>query len=328
MNQCTYKNFNPKFLTNLKPEQSKNQKVPCFFIPLMYNYGTEENPVFSEFEMELSEFNSNQGITEKPQTTTEGKPVLNAEGKQLVDESILAKFDLNNDDHVQCIETLKALHQRLAEIIYEVRGPIKKFAFKATDPVAGGFKELVYFPRDELTNEIISGRSPSMFLKLFSWKYGNNVNETIFVNMKNKPIDKTLLYGAELKFIPLMQIRRIRSAASFSLQWEIKSSVIRRAKEKNTESSQLATINRLKAENPEAEDQLENDLLRLAASRQNKPTQQQQYQQSQQDEHTEQTTVSGITPMSLSSSQIPTITNAVNKPPVRKDFKLPMVNEA
>jgi len=308
---CTYKTFNPANLTNLKPEQSKNSKVPCFFINLLYNLGSSECPDFDEFQMELCEFTSSVGITQKES--------VQDDGKTRIDESILVKFDTYDSEHLECMETLDNLHTKLAQIIGEVKGPIKKFDYKTTDPVTSGFKKLVYYSRDETTGEIISGRAPSMFLKLFSWGTGDTATTTIFVDMDNKPIDKKLLSGVELKFIPLLQIRRVRSAASFSVNMEIKSAIVTSVKARNTESSQFATIQALKNNRPELKNQVASQVAKLTANRQNRllpPT------DNVEDSTVESSTLSGLAP---EEPEVVKPQPTINQTPKRKEFKIPPV---
>jgi len=313
--ECNYKNFNPSNVTNLKPEQSKNADVPCWFINLLYNYNTSDTsvPDFDDFEMELCEFTATQGITVKE--------TVQKDGSVRTDESILVKFDVNNEDHVQCMETLKNLHLKLAKLVGDVKFIIKRPQYKPDDPVTAGFKELIYFPIDEM-GEPIAGRAPSMFLKLFSWGKGDTATSTVFVDMDNKPIDKKLLTGVELKFIPSLQIRRIRSAASISVNMEVKSAIVVSAKERNTESSQLATLNRLKNERPELKTQLSSQLARLTANRQNKILPQSFDNQTEKLENQEeQTTLSGIVPTKPEKE-------TVEKPiPKRRQFNLPPVDK-
>jgi hypothetical protein len=307
MTYCTYDNFNPDNLTNLKPEQSKNADVPCWFINLLYNLGSPDAPDFSEFEMELCEFTSPVGITVKE---TDQK-----DGTKRIDESILIKFDTNNPEHAKCMDTLKEVHTKLSFLIGEVKGIIKKHSFKASDPITSGFKELIYFPIDEF-GEPITGRAASMFLKLFSWGKGDTATSTIFVDMENKPIDKKLLTGVELKFIPLLQIRRVRSAASISVNMEIKSAIVTSVKARNTESSQLATLNRLKTQNPDLNGKVSSQLARLTANRQNRiltPS-----FDTPQDQAPNDTTLSGIEPTHKEEEP-----KQEKQIPKRKQFNIP-----
>lgn len=312
--ECNYKTFNTENVTALKPEQSKNADVPCWFINLLYNYSTNtEVPDFDDFEMELCEFTAPNGITVKE---TEQK-----DGSIRRDESILVKFDVNNPDHAQCMETLKDLHWRLAKLTGDVKFIIKRPQYKADDPVTSGFKELIYFPIDDM-GQPIPGRAPSMFLKLFSWGKGDTATSSVFVDLDNKPVNKKLLEGVELKFIPSLQIRRIRSAASISVNMEIKSAIVISAKEKNTESAQLATLQRLKNERPELKSTLSSQLARLTATRQNKIVPPSMDNPPPNENPEEQTTSSGLTSTKPAEPEQPQKTI-----PKRKQFNLPQVDK-
>lgn len=309
MNYCSYKNFNPDNLSNLKPEQAKNLKVPCWYINLLYNIGTKECPEFNDFEMELCEFTSPVGISIKENQQEDGSI--------RIDESILIKFDLNNEEHQQCLAVMDELHAKLSEIIYEVRGPLKKFDFNAKNP-GSSFKKLVYYQRDEMTGDIIQGRAPSMFLKLFSWGTGVTANSSLFVDMENKPIDRKLLSGVELKFIPLLQIRRVRSAAAFSVNMEIKSAIVTSVKARNTESSQLYTLKSLQMQKPELKNIVSSQVARLAATRQNKlpPSMETTHEEPQQPE---ESTLSGLVPTPPSQPE--------PKKAPKREFKIPLTDK-
>jgi hypothetical protein len=323
MTYCTYKNFNPSHLTALKPEQSKNAKVACYFINLLYNLGSKEAPDFDDFEMELCEFTSSVGITAKESEMDDGKT--------RIDESILVKFDMFDEEHQECMEALESLHTRLAEMIGDVKGLIKKFDYKATDPVTSGFKKLIYFQRDEVTGDVIPGRAPSMFLKLFSWGTGDTATSTMFVDMDNKPIDKKLLSGVELKFIPLLQIRRVRSAASITVNMEIKSAIVTSVKARNTESSQFSTLQALKDARPDLKNQVSSQLAKLTANRQNKllpPS----IDMNQQEPHDDLNgTLSGLVLDEKPAEKVEktaevTLNNTLKKAPTR-NFKIPPVDK-
>ena len=328
MKDCTYKNFNRKNLTSLKPTQQiipvkpgQNPIPPAWLIPLQYNLGSPENPYFSDFEMVLCPFTSPVGISQKISTNE-------TDGTTRVEESIMVKFDPGNEDHSACLETLTEVHERCAELLGGVKGQVKRFAFDAANPVAGGFKPLVYFPQDEDTGEIIPGRLGSMFLKLFSRGKDVLAEKTLFVDLHNKPIDRKLLMGVELKFIPLMSFKKIRVAAGITVISEMKSAIVISIKERNTESTMLSTLAELKEQQPELEATLDSQLAKLTMNRQTNilpppvPSKEKEKEE-------EESNLNSLKPFSSeehnepeSSPVTPIVPNATNKAP-KRTFKIP-----
>ena len=326
MQDCTYKNFNRNNLTNLKPTQQvivpkpgQPAIPPAWMIPLQYNYGTEENPYFSDFEMVLCEFTSPVGITKRE--------TVNDAGEKRVDESIMVKFDPANVQHTVQLEVLQDIYMRGAELIGGVKGIVKKHNFNADKPDTDVYKPLVYFPKDEATGEFIPGRLGSMFLKLFSRGSGVMLDQTLFVDLKNRPIDRKLLMGVELKFIPKISVKKIRVAAGISFQIETKEVIVTSIKARNTESTMFSTLAELREQRPELETQLDQQLAKLQMDRQDKllppitpPSKVEPEPQVEPEQE-----VTPVQPAVLST--VPdNIATAVNKAPRRKEYKIPLDN--
>ena len=321
MQDCTYKNFNRNNLTNTKPTQQiiptkPGQPVvpPAWMIPLQYNLGTEENPYFSDFEMVLCEFTSPVGITRKE--------TINDAGEKRIDESILVKFDPSNPAHNKQLEVFDDLYMRGAELIGGVKGIVKKHNFDAAKPDSDVYKKLVYFPKDDDTGLLIPGRLGSMFLKLFTRGSGAMLDQTLFVDVKNKPIDRKLLMGVELKFIPKISFKKIRVAAGITFQMEMKEAIVTSIKARNTESSMFSTLAELRNERPELEKNLDIQLAKLQMDRQEKflpPPE----KEKESDPEPEETNMNNIQPAALST--IPE-TQVAPQPPKRREYKIPNDN--
>lgn len=318
MQDCTYKNFNRNNLTNTKPTQQiiapkpgQAAIPPAWMIPLQYNYGTEENPYFNDFEMVLCEFTSPVGITKKETT--------NDNGEKRIDESIMVKFDPSNPAQLKQLEVFDDLYMRGAELIDGVKGVIKKHKFNAAEPDSDVYKKLVYFPKDEITGQPIAGRLGSMFLKLFTRGSGVMLDQTLFVDAKNKPIDRNLLMGVELKFIPKMSIKKIRVAAGMTFQMEMKEAIVTSIKARNTESSMFSTLAELRNERPELENLVTSQIAKLQMDRQDKFLPPPIEKEKEKEEEPEPD-MNSIQPVSLST--IPE-TDVVSKPPKRREYKIP-----
>ncbi len=326
MQDCTYKNFNRTKLSNTKPTQQiippkpgQTPIPPAWMIPVQYDYGDEENPFFSDFEMVMCEFTSPVGINKKE--------TKNDDGTTRVEESIMVKFDPTNPEHTLQLETCESIYTRGAELIFGVKGVVQKHSFKATDPDRDVYKPLVYFPKDETTGLPIPGRLGSMFLKLFSRGSGVLLDQTLFVDMKNKPIDRKLLMGVEVKFIPKMSIKKIRVAAGISFQWEMKEAIVTHIKARNTESSMFSTLAQLRSERPELESQLENQLAKLQMDRQDKllppPGPEKSEGKEKEEEEKEESNMNNIQPATVTVPQ--NLEEAV-KQPIRRQYKIPLTN--
>lgn len=305
----TYLTYNSDNLTCLKPEY-KQPKIPgktippFYIIPLTYNMGSDENPVFTEFELELCEFTSPSGITEKESNLEAGK----------MDQSILIKFDPSNEAHEKCTQVLQDVYMKCATLVDQHKIFIKKKTFDATNPAAGTFKPLIYIAEDEF-GEPVQGKLPCMFLKLFSRGTGVFNEHTVFVDGYNKPIDQKLLHGVELTFVPLLKFKGIRSGSTISFQVELKSCAVIDFKKRNMESTQLSTIHSLAATRPDYASKLADKLAKLNSERQEAPL-----PISEKKDDTACTN-SGIEPTD-NEKTLNNLQNAVNKTP-KRDFKPP-----
>lgn len=226
-------------------------------IPLMYNYGTDEKKKIDDFIVEGCELTSDRGIVTK--TGQNNK----------VEHSVMVKFDINNPECAKFMKTIEDIHLGCAYILGQMKGPVKLFTFDYKNPAATGFKSPLYEPRDEATGEKIQGRAPSMFMKLFSRGSGPFAEQSLFTDLEGKPIPWSLLEAVEMKFIPLIHIKRIYIGGGKAiLQMEIKSAIVTSVKARNSASTQTDTLNKLKSARPELVDQVQSMLAKLAADRQ------------------------------------------------------------
>jgi hypothetical protein len=168
----------------------------------------------------------------------------------------------------------------------------------------------------------VIGKSQSMFLKLFSRGSGIMKEQTLFCDGDNKPIDKKLLTGVELTFIPLLHIKWVHIGTGISLQIELKSAAVTDIKERNTESKQSSTIHSLSETRPEYRAKLAGQLAKISLNRQSLllPPPTSQPTNEKVEENT--STLSGIT----ATDNVP-----INDPPVvshtpRKEYKIPLVD--
>lgn len=257
-------------------------------IPLMYNFGTAENRILNEFLFEGCEMDTQFGIQSKPGQS----------GR--VEHSIMCRFDANNQEHNRFIESVGQIHAGCAYILAQMKGAVKLYNFNATSPQmaeATGLKNPVYRARDEVTGEVIQGRAPSMFLKLFSRGKAPMVEQTLFTGLDGKPIPWALMQGVEMKFIPLIHVKRIYvGGGKASIQMEVVSAVVTSIRARNTTSRQMGTIQRLQHARPELADTVAAQLAKLTTDRQDQMLGGAVPPPPEQHAGTDQPTFAGITP--------------------------------
>jgi len=259
---ATYLDYTNARLCSATPETKKTKdqngmEIVYYQIPFMYNYGSHEKRVLNEFLIEGCEMYSKDGIITKP----------NARGGN--DYSILVKFDNANDDHCKFVEAMKAIHFGTAHILNACKGQVKLYNFTPNMAEATGLKSPIYIARDEMTGEIIQGKAASMFLKLFSRGKPPMVEQTLFTDPSEEKIPWHLLNTVEMKFIPLIHVKRIYiGGGKASIQMEIISAIVTNITPKNTTTKQLSTINKLNASNPNIKDIVGGQIAKLKLERQ------------------------------------------------------------
>lgn len=259
----TYKDYTTARLTCSKPEQKaipqtdKNAPPQHYHqIPLMYNYGTGEARVLNDFLIEACEMETSLGIQSK------------AGQSGRMEHSIMIKLNINNEDHEKWISTCDQIHGGCAHLLFQFKGIVKMPHYTTANPESG-LKSLVYRPRDEMTGEVIPGRAPSMFLKLFSRGSGALTEQTLFTGVDGKPINWELLKGVEMKFIPLFHFKRIYiGGGKASIQMELLSAVVTSIRARGTTTRQTDTIQRLQSIRPELIDTVAAQIAKLTADRQ------------------------------------------------------------
>lgn len=257
--------------------QAQPPTPPAYYyqVPLMYNFGTPENRILTDFIFEGCEMISNFGIQSK------------AGQSGRIEHSVMCRFDMNNAEHIRFIDCLGQIHAGCAYILSQMKGAVKLYNFNAQMAEATGLKNPIYRARDEMTGEVIQGRAPSMFLKLFNRGKAPMAEQTLFTALDGKPIPWTLMQGVEMKFVPLLHIKRIYvGGGKASIQMEVVSAVVTSIHARNTTTRQLGTIQRLQAARPELADTVAAQLAKLTIDRQDQmlgtpPPTQDQYEGSE-----------------------------------------------
>jgi len=181
----------------------------------------------------------------------------------------MCKFDNNNPEHVQLINTMDNLYQGTAFILNTMKVQVGLRHFNMEAAEATGLKRPIYRPYDKVTGDPIQGRAPSMFLKLFRRGKAPFAEETLFTGLDEKPIPWTLLQNVEMRFIPLIHVKRIYvGGGKASIQMEVVSAVVTSIRARGSATRQTGTIQRLQTARPELADMVAGQLAKLTLDRQ------------------------------------------------------------
>lgn len=225
-------------------------------IPFAYNYGTDETPKIDTCYVQLPELTST-GIMDRIE---EGKGTSH---------SMFIPLPHNDENNIVIDMFDKILHKS-AEYMIRDKGVCKITAPNADMLIqAGMLKNPIYTPRDKLTNEPIPGKAQSFYAKLIRRGSGVYEQKTLFCDLKGDPIDWSLLYNVDLKFIPLIQFEKIYvGAAVKSIQFKIISAVVTEISARGTITRQQSTIQQIATSNPDRVSRLDAQISKLMMERQ------------------------------------------------------------
>lgn len=247
-NYVNYKQFDPAKLTigtiDVKSiPEAKGQSYRS--INLIYNYGTDDKPVFDQLLLEYPPVKSREGIRRE-------------ETFNKISYSIGARFD-GSPESTAFLDKLNLAYNVLAQQLMANRSQVGIPDLKK-DNVLVYFKNPVYTPLDPQTGEPIPGRFPSCFLKLLHGSF----SKTLFTDLDAKPIDWKLLDKVEMEYQPLVQWSHIYSGSGkIRLQQKVLSAIVTRAVAINTETLQLKTIEDIKEKQPDKLEQIRQQMAKL-----------------------------------------------------------------
>jgi hypothetical protein len=315
---ATYKDFTSIRLSSTPPEQkiipgTGPQATPptpaqhYYIVPALYNLGTSSNKVLNDFMLEGPEMETSFGIQSKQSPS----------GR--MESSIMCKFDMSNSEQLAFINTFDDIHKGFAGILSQIKGAVKLYNFNQQMAEATGLKNPIYKSRDELTGEVIQGRPPSIFLKLFNRGKGAMAEQTLFTGIDGKNISWNLLQNVEMKFIPLLHIKRMYvGGGKASIQIELVSAVVTSIHARNTTTRQLSTIHRIQCQRPELVDNVSAQIAKLTLDRQDQLVNENQQSTPTQLTPTQsQTTFSGIDPPSQKTITVSSIPDFTLSAPTR-----------
>ena len=225
-------------------------------VVLNYDYGTGSQSIIESFYLQMP-LVSSTGIISKlaPKSTTK------------MEHSMFIPLPSLDKDVVNFVNVFNNIHNRTKSILLANKMPLKLYDLDQ-HTVSAVFKNPIYYPRDKTTGELIQGRSPSFFVKLFKRGSGPTEEKTLFTDLQGEPIDWEILRNVDMKFIPLLHFDKIYIGSKPSLQFKIVSAIVVEVTPKNSMTRQSSTIEEYKAKNPGSELKLAEQIHKLTMDRQ------------------------------------------------------------
>lgn len=243
-------------------------------IPLLYNYGTAENPVVDQFFLQGPELITYGGIQEK----------CSLSGGDKMEYSIPISLP-QTEESLAFQEALNQVWLGCVGILDEMRVPLKLTGFKADNLVMAKLvlRHPIFQPVDE-KGDVIQGRNSTLYTKLFR----NAKEKTLFVQAKQlldekgepvldeegkpKPtyeeVPWDILKNVDMSIIPLFHVKSIYCASKIALQIRLHSAVIMSPPTpKGSTSRQTDIINSLVTGNLDKVNQINQQIERLAKER-------------------------------------------------------------
>lgn len=140
-----------------------------------------------------------------------------------MDYSIQSKFSPKNPDHVTFLEKFQGIYEKSVDAVFVHRKTVKVTLFNKTMPEATGFKNPIYRPKDEITDEILTDKDASMFLKPFCF---SPTFKTNFLDLKGNELDWNLLKDVQFDYVPVLKLKHIHIGSKISMQMNICSAYI------------------------------------------------------------------------------------------------------
>lgn len=255
-NFVNYTDFDPAKLTALTPDQKSSdlpngQKIQYYQMPLVYNYGDDENPVTDELYLQLPKITCPTGIKDWiPKDAKEDE-----DGKK--NTTMWVRFPLGDPNCKLFIEKWNALFDRVVELLFENRQACKiNLKPNEINLLKRDLTNPLKTKIDQGTLEPVKGASPTMSFKLS--KGGRY--RTCFFNKYGKKYEWKDLYNAEITGVPLLHISGVfKGAKVTSLQFKLFSEILTKKPTPLDElNRQLSTMQQLQLEDPdEEEDEME-----------------------------------------------------------------------
>tara|TARA_R110001599_G_scaffold345083_2_gene569158 strand:+ start:2233 stop:3222 length:990 start_codon:yes stop_codon:yes gene_type:complete len=208
---------------------------------LFYNYGTVEDPVIGDVLIEGSLMKSN-GLKVRDEGMQKSKAGIDY---HKINYSIMLTVDLADKDikeeSKQSLKILREAYIGCVKTMIPFKGKLGMNHLDINNPEAS-MKNFVYYPCNG-NGDIIEGRNPSIWADLEN--YGTN--KTIFTDMKGNTIDWKLIEKSECVLMPLFHLKTIFVGVSKKIKVSLKSAIVVKISAAGSETTQLSTLERLKA---------------------------------------------------------------------------------
>ncbi len=243
-----YVEFDPARVSNLSPREKewKNDTGSGKFkeLPLMYDYSTPDHKKTDKLYMQYPEVKIPRGIQEK----------LSQSGGYN-EYSVMLVFDMSNPEHVRVIKTLSELYIQIANLIGPIKGALGLPYFNPDTPEASGLGSMVYISRDKITSEVLEGKDPTQFYKMYK--------NTVFADLTGKSIDHNILKDAEIVGYPLVCHTHVYIGTKVTIKSHLQSFIVTGLKKSDGLARQVSTIGRVLEQNPGAQASLESQIAAL-----------------------------------------------------------------
>lgn len=165
------------------------------------------------------------------------------------DVSINVRLYKDNAEALEFMDTVYEIHNQLAQILYKFRGKVGLINLNKEMPNATGFKHPFYIPYDKNTGDVIEGKPPSIYLKLFSRGSGLKEEKTVFMGINGKEIPWDALRNVQFSFIPLLKFEKIYiGGGRASLQIKLVSAIVTKMESKSAVGLQMGTLKRFQSD--------------------------------------------------------------------------------
>lgn len=242
--------------TRVKGNELENKKVKgdesktYLQIPLKYNYGTPERPIEDIIRIQLPKV-ACTGI--RPNKFRADTFVLNL------------RFDRTDPMCQEFMQRFPQLFSAVCQVLYTQRAVAKMKFFDPNVPEASKFRNPLFYPPDPKTAEPDLNQDPFMQVKLLRAGTPPNEMKSLFTDLKKKEIDWDLLKNVSITLIPLISVEKIYLGSCPSLQVRLISAVVCSVRKRGSETMQEDAINDYLLEHPNAENELEEQLIALMA---------------------------------------------------------------
>jgi hypothetical protein len=262
--KINYRQFDVNRVTCLPLERKtipKKEGQYYHIIPLRYNTGTTDNPSYEDLAIEGPLLDSDYGISER----------IDEETKR-ASHSVGVKLSPSNPEEAAFLKVLELLHKRCLQIMHHFRvSPLLHKDWRQFNPISPGksFKNPIYTTAGE-DGEAVKGASANVYFKCFKSGQGDRESKSLFTDLRKKPIDWSFLTSAEIKLQPVVHAEKIYIGNTASTQIKLRSAFVTKVVARNSETSQGDSIDDYLKRNPNAVDQLDMQLAKIAVERQAK----------------------------------------------------------